>query len=100
MNRWHPIKKRGPAAVFVDSLPRKCMYCRHCEDVAHFRSDAAKCRALAKHLKTEGVPLLLDEVLITLDGGDYCEVWEAMTEAQAHVHHHEETVTAYAQCWG
>lgn len=84
----------------ADNLPRKCMYCRHFELVSHFKDNAGKCKALAKHLKAQGHPLLLDEVLITMDGGDYCETWEAMTAEQAHVHHHDETVAAYAQCWG
>ncbi|HEU6436610.1 MAG TPA: hypothetical protein VE028_04100 [Nitratidesulfovibrio sp.] len=84
----------------TDNLPHKCMYCRHLEYAKTFSAGVGGCTRLANRLRDEGHPIVNERLLVKLDGGECCEVWDAMTEAQAREWHDDETVAAYAQCWG
>lgn len=66
-----------------DRIPHTCMHCGNGRVVQHFGRDAMACKEAARHIKDAGFPLLLDEVLVNIDGGECCEAWEAMSERVA-----------------
>lgn len=82
--RHHPARKREPALLFVDSLPHNCLHCEHHRVVSMgYDRDAIACKEVVQTVRDSGVSLELDEVIVRIDGGEYCECWTPMTAGKA-----------------